>query len=282
MNRDDCNKWLRRQVEEKARRLTLTTVSSELRKGSEELLAVKIPARKPPDKWFKSTVRAVEDAVKRDMETLEAPTQAYALIAHDADGEFKDRFSFREIDVDADQGPPVEPTTTGLMVQLMHHNKDLARTMADMHKAGMSYYERTLGQLTDSHAKLIEERLDTIKVVESLRSEELERRLALKREESDDDVRAQILSKLMTLAPVVVAKLTGKSLPGAMSESDAMMAAFMESLSPDQLERLMPVLKPEQAMIIMSLIENFKRREEQAKEVQPTESKANGQPVEVK
>ncbi len=265
MNRDDCNRWMRRQVQEKVRRLVLSTVPSELRKGSEELLAFKIPSR-PTDKWYKSSVKAVEDAVRRDMETLEQSTQAYSLIAYDKDENLTDRFPFREIDPNGAEDP-VEPTNDGLMKQLMVHNKDLARTMSDMYKHGMDYYARTLGQLSESHSRLIEERLDTIKVVEALRSEEFDRRLTAKREEANDDMRAQLLSKLMALGPVLLAKLTGKNLPGEMSESDHLILSLVEGLDSDQLERLMTVLKPEQQVLILTLIDKLKQKEEQAKDV---------------
>jgi hypothetical protein len=152
----------------------------------------------------------------------------------------------------------------GMAAQQMRHNEKILGTSMTMLTQAMSYYQRTNSRLTDTVDKMIEERLSTVELIESLRSQDFERRRQAKLDDLDDASKHEIIGKLTNLLPVVVAKLTGKTLPpGEKSEREHLIDSLVDSIQPEQLEQLQGTLRPDQLMVIVNLLETRQKEEEE-------------------
>lgn len=281
MQRDECNRWMRRQLfpqdeGERARRFTLHAVTIGKKVG-DQIATFKAP-KVPDDDWILATLNEIESGAKSDASGLTVPMQTYVVFAYsDASEKPSARWTFREVcsDLEDDGEMSSEPPTKGgIMAQQMRHNEKIMATAMTMVTQTLSYYQRTNSRLSEALEKAIDERLSTVDLVERLRSDDFGRRLEAKKDEERVVQTHEIFEMVKNLAPVVVHKLTGHSMPGMKSDKDGVVDALVESITPEQIEELQKTLRPDQLMLVLTLME-AKQKEEQAKEAAKAE-KRNG------
>ncbi len=273
MNRGEFNRWLRHQVfpedeSERAIRIVLCAVTAGKKIG-DEIVTIPVPKKGPEDEWFQARIEEIESSAKSDATGLAVPLQTYAVLSYFEKGENakpRSRFTFRELGTSDDESDDLAtepPTKLGSLSQQMRHNEQLAKINADMTTKTIGHLQQTIAQLSESHQKLVDDRLGTIELVEKLRSEQFERQLAYDREKTDSEQKRMLLEKLMVLAPVVVQKITGKALPGVKSDKENVLDSLIESFSPEQMNSLQAILTPDQLIAVVSLIEARKKEEEE-------------------
>jgi hypothetical protein len=152
----------------------------------------------------------------------------------------------------------------GITSQLMRHNEVAARmalgTTADI----IEYYRRALDARDRRIDELEARHFKTLELYEDLQSMRHEREIDVLREHRADQRTQFLKEKLDMLAPVLMNKLLGKGAgggSGAPALGEELMRQFLKSLTPQQIEALMGMLRPEQAAVIGEVYEAYAKRE---------------------
>jgi hypothetical protein len=152
----------------------------------------------------------------------------------------------------------------GITSQLMRHNEVAARmalgTTADI----IEYYRRALDARDRRIDELESRHFKTLELYEDLQSMRHEREIDVIREHRADQRTQFLKEKLDMLAPVLMNKLLGKGASGgagAPALGEELMRQFLKSLTPQQIEALMGMLRPEQAAVIGEVYEAYAKRE---------------------
>ncbi|HEY8075118.1 MAG TPA: hypothetical protein VIF62_13435, partial [Labilithrix sp.] len=141
-------------------------------------------------------------------------------------------------------------------------------TTADIieyYRRALDARDRRIDELEARHSKMLE-------LYEDLQSMRHERELAVIREHRADQRTQFLKEKLDMLAPVLMNKLLGKGAGGASGApvlGEELMRQFLKSLTPEQIEALMGMLRPEQAAVIGEVYEAYAKRES-AKDAETT------------
>ena len=146
-----------------------------------------------------------------------------------------------------------EPATlAGVTKQLMRHTEAIMRGSAAAHAQLIEHLLREHARLSTRCEALEGRHLELLELSEDLLSQrstrELTRERALMQERRKDD----LLRKMGTLLPVVMAKLSGSSLP---AQLDPAVAELAKSLDAEQLDKLTAVLRPEQVIALTTVLE---------------------------
>ena len=216
------------------------------------------------EQWVQDTTNEVETSAHTDAGGLGGP-QKYMLFAFFERSEAKPlaRFPFLEHasdDVGGGEGDDLDtesPNAKGLTAQLMRHNEALMRTTMMGITQIIGTLQRQVSKQSDTIEKLVQEKFDNLDTMEELLSNKQKRDLEFKEAETKQKLLTDAAEKTMALLPVVVSKLTGKALPGAPSMNEELLKTFLSSITPEQLESLTKVLRPEQAMVVVELYQKL-------------------------
>ncbi len=272
MDRKKLEHWIRRQVyddtdrpEGRCFRLVLKHLGASRREG-QEISGYRVPpAKKCDENWILETVNRLEADSMADAGGIGGVQSYVVLSLFEKSGERPlARFTFREAGhdevFDDDESEPA--TKTGHVAQMMRHNEAIMRIATVASGQALSYLQRVNASQGETIEKLIAERMANFEVVETLKSQHFERALILEKERNQDKRTQDAFEKLMALAPVVVNKIAGKRLlPEHTTPEKEMLKSLLESLTPAQFESLQTILKPEQAVLIASMMEQFSREE---------------------
>jgi hypothetical protein len=188
--------------------------------------------------------------------------QSYVVLAYYGEQKKPNgRFTFRarpDLDDDFDTtGQTDSPTPAGIVNQTMRHNEAIMRT----NNLGMGEAFRTMQAVLTRQAETIERlesaRMESIEVLESLMTSKHERELELLQAAQKGETQKEMVDKLSPLIPLVANKLVGRKLLPAPDPQSMMLNEFFKTLTPEQLEQLNNVLTPEQALVVLSLAQNF-------------------------
>ena len=124
------------------------------------------------------------------------------------------------------------------------------------------HHARIISELRARTAELEAREMETTEMYRRLTQEERARemedkRLALEQKKADRDaeVKTQLMEKLSLLLPVVANRMAGERVfPDTLSGTEATVKAIVESLTPDQLQKLSQTLTLEQQVAFLDLV----------------------------
>lgn len=273
--RNKLERWTRQQVlaldEDKGRCKKFVVRHVAGGKAGTEVGTIVVPKKLEAESWFVENVAILESMIYDDAEGL-GGVQTYVILPFFENRPDKpgSRFTIRESagdGIDSDDVESEPPTKSGVLTQMMRHTEAATRMSLMSSTQIMTILRNTVSRQAETIEKLVAEKMATIDLMERMRSEELERRLLVENTEREAKNKAELMDKIGMLVPVVINRLAGKSVvPGGTSPMEGLIKGLIESMQPDQIEKLQGVLTPTQ---MVSLMEIFQA-------VQPPENSGNG------
>lgn len=270
MNRAKFEAWLRKQLfiardEGTCNKLVLKHIQIGNKLGN-EVACLRVPAAVNDD-FLVTAINEVEAAAAADAGGI-GGTQSYivqAFFENDADKALA-RFTFRvagDDEEDENDGLNSEPPNRiGLTSQLMRHTEAIMRTGTMATGQVVAVMQRTIANLTESNERLMAQRMESYQLIEELQSQKHERDLLTSREAMKQQMIRETFEKATLLLPVVINKLTGKNvLPEKKTGGEIMIKEFMNSLTPEQGEKLQTILNPAQLTVVLSMMEGFAKED---------------------
>lgn len=153
---------------------------------------------------------------------------------------------------DSDSEPPTEK---GLTRQLMRHLEGTTRLMVantqTLLKAQGDVFAVTAKRLAESEGQ----RFQMTQMYESMLSEHHARQLAAKEHEQKMKMWEEAFDKVKLLLPLAVNKIAGaRIMPEPASMQNEMLGSFIDTITPEQVEAMQSIMKPEQFYVIMELV----------------------------
>lgn len=144
-----------------------------------------------------------------------------------------------------------EPATEkGYMSQIMRHAEQKERMAWRMIEGLIASQDRRIAQLEGQNDRMVEKHFDIMQLTETLIDRREDRDLQRLKEKNAEELHQSIFKKVDLLLPTMASKV----LPEAGFER-LQIAAFFESLTPPQVDKIASVLNPAQnAMLIKMLI----------------------------
>lgn len=262
--RNKLERWIRHQVlvEDEAlgrcKRLLVRHVASG--KAAQELGTFPIPRKLDAESWFSETTGLIESLIFDDAEGLTG-VQSYLVLSYFENRPDKpgSRFTIRESasSEDTDEVESEPPTKTGLLSQMMRHSEAAVRGSLMASGQIINTLRNQCSRQADTIEKLVSEKMAGLEMMERMRSEELERKILMRREENDEKMKGEIFDKVATLVPVVVNKLTGKNLlPAKRTSMELVIQGLIESITQEQMNALTTVLRPEQTVALLEIFQS--------------------------
>lgn len=195
-----------------------------------------------------------------DAEGMAAGLQRYKILCyvkHKSNAHSRFTFSLAGDNQDVDDTGVSEPATQkGLLGQLMRHNEAIMRTAVMSTNQNMAMMQRTIGRQNEHIEKLLEDRRETFEVTEDLKSQRHDRDLASTQMENQEKRYSEMFDKASLLLPAVVNRVAGKKLlPESVSPMQDMLKGLAESLTEEQLTKIMPTLMPEQQIALLEFMD---------------------------
>ena len=160
------------------------------------------------------------------------------------------------IETNADAVSTEPATKEGMISMQMRHNDAIMRTTVMAMGGVTQALQRNLERFAMHNEKLIDDRMNTLKLIEDLINAKHERDLDIKREDWKMNVQSELLDKVKVLLPFMVNKMVGRQvLPEPTTPEAILVRSIVETLTVDQMEALKLVLKPEQTIAMMELAE---------------------------
>jgi hypothetical protein len=126
-------------------------------------------------------------------------------------------------------------------------------------------------RLADQNEKLVDDRLNNLQLVENLISAKHERDLSVKKQEKQFEITGELLDKVKVFIPFMVNKMIGQNIMPVPTTPEALLIrSIVETLSPQQMEGLKMVLKPEQTIAFLEVAEAELKRQAAAKNGEST------------
>lgn len=208
-------------------------------------------------------------------------TQLYCVVAFagvTAVAEFP--FRLKGSATEASLAESEEGTKNGLLAQLMRHNEGMARVNLEMmhgfselfvtmHDSAMRPIQSENMALRGRVSEMETTRLETFRLVEEMASEALDRSLAVKRHDKREARRDLVLKKLGKLVPQMIGG-------GQAAMLKRELAAFGESLTPDELRGLAGVLPPSKLTPVMKLLQAAMKDDDEEEEEAASDAAKNG------
>lgn len=288
--KNDLNQWIRKQLyverdEGQPARFVLKHVGAGNKLGSEvcAIAVPKNPAQRGDD-FVEATIGELEATANQDAGGL-GGVQSYVVQAY-FHGEEKPlaRYTFKVQGADDDdEGGSMSsepPNKVGITSQLMRHQEAIFRTAVMSNSQVVGTLMRQNQMLADMVEKFMADRVDSVNVLEQMLSRKQERELEVQQATAKQAMLQDAFDKVMTLAPVVVAKIAGKGVvPGVESPIEVQIKGFLETITPDQLETLSGALKPEQQLALAEMyqaLQEAEKKRAEAKEVKGKQKALKG------
>jgi len=155
------------------------------------------------------------------------------------------------------EGEMTEAGATGLVKQSHRHIEATMKVALGTVEAMMRRQERAIARAEARAEKAEDRHFEMLKLQEDLLSLRQERELEMLKAQNMEKRIDEGLETVKLLAPAVVNRISGKQLlPENASPGEQSLNAFIESLEPEQMEKLATanILKPPQMIAIMELI----------------------------
>jgi hypothetical protein len=214
-----------------------------------------------PEERIEATAEEIFEAGEADASGIGNGLQTYVVLAFYGDNKrHNGRFTFRARgdEDDWDGGETTEPPTTqGAMAQAMRHTEVIMRSSSAGMGAAFNGLQHMVTRQSEIINQMMEERFKTAELLEALSSKTHERELELLREARKDDTQRQLLENFKPMIPVVMNKLAGKQMLPAADPQSMMLKELFKTMEPEQLAAIQGVLTPQQAMIVLSIAQNY-------------------------
>lgn len=184
-----------------------------------------------------------------------------------------------EEDIDADPLDHEGPTSRGLVAQSMRHTEAMTKTLMGSLGVVMGTLQRTLAQQTEVNERLINQRFESLEIIEEAMTKRHERELEAMVVTAEQDRKDKFGEMIRGLAPVAVNKLAGggrKLLPEKTTPREEMINHILDTLDPDQAAKLQSILRPEQLIIMFELFA-ARQAESEAKGEKTSGKSSNGE-----
>lgn len=213
----------------------------------------------PPDVNSDNILLFVDEILSRaqsDADSLGSKTQRYTLIAAELGQKDGARFNFRvkgEGDDEDDDGGGEPATEKGIITQQMRHNEALMRMLVQATGTMVNGMARRLDAAEKQTEMLITQRHEHLRVLEDAKTQQHERDVQMLLTSGQEERKNALLKRAETLFPLVLNKLSGKPLIPEGPEANVM-RALANSLTPDQLQAMAPLLTTEQQILLMTIL----------------------------
>jgi hypothetical protein len=168
-------------------------------------------------------------------------------------------------------------------VALMRHLENLHRLNVQQPAALLAQSQRTISRLQDSvtelHDRLLQtaqERLKVYTMVEDMLCRRQERELAAQSSEKKMELMGEMGSQLLTLAPMIVNKISGKNvLPQTTTPAEAMLKEWFKTLTREQFEAMLAPLTPQQQFPLLMMYQEMIKVAERDEEIKKAKESKN-------
>jgi hypothetical protein len=215
---------------------------------------------------FSSLMTDLEQAALDDCEGT-GGVQKYVVQALDEGKHVISRLTLRYTAVRTEEeasgydGESEPANALGITAQLMRHVEVRER----IDKAGwgniINTQRLTIEALTEQVTALQQKHLDMLEMVEEMTQAKHERELALLKETNAAEIKQRIGRTVTALLPAVAKKLTGADIGPVTDPETLSMRELLETLTEEQIERLMPILTPDQTMSLLSMMKGQAEKE---------------------
>ncbi len=256
--------WLRRHLynerdEQRCSRFIIHHMGAAGKLGSEVFTVLS----DIPEENIESTAEEIFEAGEADASGIGSGLQTYVVLAfYGQDKRHNGRFTFRargnDEESDLDGGETSEPPTTqGAMAQAMRHTEAILRTSIPGWGAAFQGLQHMVSQQSQVIETLMGDRFKTAELIETLTTAKHEREIEILREARKDDTQKQLLENFKPLIPVVLNKLAGKKMLPETDPQSMMLRELFQTMKPEQLAAIQSALTPQQAMIVLSIANNY-------------------------
>lgn len=256
--------WLRRHLynerdEQRCSRFVLHHMGAAGKLGSEVFTIL----ADIPEERIEATAEEVFEAGEGDASGIGSGLQTYVVLAFYGDNKkHNGRFTFRargdEDDDWGDGGETTEPPTTqGAMAQSMRHTEVVFRTSSAGMGSAFQGLQHMVSQQSQIIADMMDDRFKTAELIETLSTAKHERDIELLREARKDETQRQLLENFKPMIPVVMNKLAGKKMLPEADPQSMMLRDLFKTMKPEQLAAIQQALTPQQAMIVLSIANNY-------------------------
>jgi len=188
--------------------------------------------------------------------------QRYALAAFYGEEIEPGRTGAFRVSVDAGRDsssaaePTEEATGRGMLAQTMRHNEALTRFTLQSAETVTRSLAQQLGELRMENSELRTRLHDSMTAVEKAMSEQHNRELESRRFELRSVAQRELVQKIDLLFPVLLNRLSGiRALPAGPGGDT--MRALVSSISQEQLQAIGNVLRPEQAVAFIDVLQGY-------------------------
>lgn len=249
--------WLRGQRIKKdgTERLVRVELLHSAAKGPESLEVFDIDKETPEG----DIVDMIRAAAERDCESLGGKQTYVVRPYHEGSRKAGSPYRFRLNAPNADDAEDSldsePPTEKGLVRQAMRHTEVALQFNFKSQTLVTDALHKQIARLTKRNEEL-EERLDKVgKMYEELTTMRHERELMTIQAEAKERRIDNIVDSVRPLLPAMTQKLLGTEISKDSHPALIQLQAFAKSLTPEQLAQLTQVLKPEQALQVMTLMD---------------------------
>lgn len=145
----------------------------------------------------------------------------------------------------------------GHTAQMMRHNEALTRTFVS---ASQGQFKTLIAQieLSDRRAAAAEERsLKSLELISTIATQEREREVALRKVDSEIQLKNLIAGKVANLLPSVAGSIMGKQPGGKEMAAVTQIAGVLEGLSGDQMDGILKLLNPTQQIALLKTVKEM-------------------------
>lgn len=274
--------WIRRQVFANAdtkngRCTSLLVLHMGGSTKNARVTSVDISQKVEPDDIEEICSEVIQASVL-DAEALGGLQKYFITATFENLGDPINRYAFRingsgaEDNVDTYDSEPANQK--GLMSQLMRHSEASHRISVASTGHVITMQNKIISRQAEQLEAMQSKHIELIETLEELKSERHSRDLDAAESMRKQEAYRDITQKILLLLPIVANKFTGqKLLPEKTTSGEQMMKSFMDSIKPDQFEKVRDLLSPEQQMILFQMYENMRKFDEDNKQSTNGESK---------
>lgn len=273
----DIGKWLRENLflvrDDGAAGKFSRVLTRQLVKGSkrgEEVFYLDVPKRAGED-WCDTTALEIYTRLQMEASTL-GGLQKYALYAYCA-GDTENhvsRFVLRIQGADDEDDNDMlseTPDRTGLVSQSMRHSEAQQKINVSLVMTTQAAQSQLIARQGAMLEKLMEMRFASMEREEELITRKHEREIELLQAESKAKVIKEIGGKLGLFVPALMNKMAGQQLFPVQANAVLMMTkGLLTGIASDEgrMNQLMSILKPEEAVAFMNILEEVSRKVDDA------------------
>lgn len=261
-------KFLERVIrsETPAQRVVLVLIGAKGTQGSALFtLPVPEPRRFAEDDAIDAVVGEVLQTAQQDANGW-GGVNRYMLIATYADGSTSRSSVFRvsSTELSEDDSAGSEPATaTGALAQSMRLTEIFARQLTTLASSVAHHQAETIARQAETIAGNDRRAVRQLELTEELLSNNHQRAIEMKREETKANFKAKAAEKFLPLVQVAGARLlTNGKIPPIVGQD--VLASFLKGIRPEQMARIWEVLEPEQAAKLIELTKHLDLGDEPA------------------